>query len=242
MIKIKLEKFEGPLSLLLRLIEKEELDVTQISLATVADQFVNYIRNSQNISPEEMADFLVVASRLLFIKSKALLPYIFPEDEEEIEEFEQQLKMYQEFLVAAKKINKILGKGKFMFAREFNRKVVLSNVNLFSPPKNLEKKEMFVVFNDLLNRLQPPEKLEEEILDKKVNIEDQIMVIQRMVLDKIKVSFNKIIKESKNKTEVIVNFLAVLELMRQRQIELNQDELFGDIIIKRSSQENKSII
>ncbi len=71
---VKLEKFEGPLSLMLKLIEKEEMDITQISLAKIADEYVAYIRKSENIQPENMADFLVIAAKLLLIKSKALLP------------------------------------------------------------------------------------------------------------------------------------------------------------------------
>ncbi|RLC38634.1 chromosome segregation protein ScpA, partial [Candidatus Falkowbacteria bacterium] len=75
-MNIKLEKFEGPLSLLLKLIEREEMDITDISLARVAEDYVAYIREVENINPEEMADFLVVAAKLLLIKSKALLPYL----------------------------------------------------------------------------------------------------------------------------------------------------------------------
>ena len=233
MLNIKLEKFEGPLSLLLQLIEKEEMDVTQVSLANVADQYVAYIREAKNIIPEEMADFLVVAARLLLIKSKALLPYLYPEEEEDIQDFENQLKMYQEFLEAARKIEKILGKKKFMFAREFNRKAALSQINSFSPPKNIKAKDIKNVFSDLLFRLQPEEKLEEETLDHKINIEDKIIFIQNSLLDRIKMSFDNIIAEAKNKTEIVVSFLAILELMRQREIMLKQDGLFEEILIEK---------
>ncbi len=232
-MQIKIEKFEGPLSLLLKLIEKEEMDITEISLAGIADQYVEYIRNSNNINPENMADFLVVAARLLLIKSKALLPYLYPEEEQEIEEFEQQLKMYKEFLEAAKKINLMLGKKKFMFAREFNRKAVLANANIFSPPKSLKLSDMKIIFKDLLTRVKPPEKLEEETLDYKINIEDKILSIQQMLVNRIKFSFNKIINNAKNKTEVIVSFLAMLELEKQRELSIRQNDLFEDIIINK---------
>lgn len=231
-MNIKLNQFEGPLSLLLKLIEKEELDVTEISLARIADQFVTYIRQSSNIGPEEMADFLVVASRLLLIKSKALLPYLYPEEEKEIEELESVLRMYKEFVEASRQIEKMIGKKKFMFAREFNRRAFLSGHNVFSPPKNLRADEMKTVFADLVNRLRPPEKLEEKKIRKKINIEDRIFHIQSMLLTRIKVSFSKVMAGSKNKTELIVSFLAMLELMRQRHVVLEQSELFGEIEIK----------
>lgn len=233
MMKIKLEQFEGPLGLLLKLIENEEMDITQISLAKIADQFIEYIKTSEEINPEEMADFLVVAAKLLLIKSRALLPYLYPEEEEEIEELEHQLRMYKEFVEAAKMINRLLGKKKFMFAREFNRKAILLNINLFSPPKKLTREDMKMIYQDLLGRIKPPAELEEETLEDKIKIEDKIFEIQRALVDRIKVSFNKVLARAENKTEIIVSFLAILELMRQREVVLNQEGLFKEIFISK---------
>ncbi len=235
MINFKLEKFEGPLSLLIKLIEQEELDITQVSLAKVADQYVQYIREAGRINPEEMADFLVVAARLLLIKSKALLPYLYPEEEQEIEELEEQLKMYKEFIEAAKGIQKMLGRKKFMFAREFNRKVILNNIHLFAPPKKLIKSDLKEIFTDIITRLEPPEKLAEKTLDRKITIEEKIAHIQNLLLDRITTSFNEVLIQAENKTEIIVSFLAILELMRQREVVLEQNELFGEIIINRNN-------
>ena len=120
-MNFKIDKFEGPLGLLLQLIEKEELDITQISLAKIADQYIEYIKQAKELKPEELADFLVVAAKLLLIKSRALLPFLKGEAEQEIQEFEEQLRMYQEFLSAAKKLEIIIGQKRFSFAREFNR-------------------------------------------------------------------------------------------------------------------------
>lgn len=235
MHEVKIEKFEGPLGLLLKIIEKEEMDITEISLAGIADEFVNYIRSSDvnEIDPEEMADFLVIAAKLLLIKSKALLPYLLPEEEEDIEELEQQLRMYKEFVEAATKIEKMLGKKKFMFAREFNRKVVLANAETFSPPKKLVATDMALVFEGLLTRLQPAEKMETGTIEEEINIEEKIGSIKELLLKRIKVSFNKVMSQAKNKTEIIVSFLAMLEMMRQREVHLTQDEMFGDIIINK---------
>lgn len=233
MINFKLDKFEGPLSLLLKLIEGEELDITQISLAKIADQYIEYIRTSPNITPENMADFLVVATKLLLIKSRALLPYLYPEEEKEIQELEDQLRMYKEYVEVMKKINLMIGKKKFMFAREFNRKVILAEANLFSPPKNIKGEDMAMIFADLLGRLQPPEKLEERSIEDAIKIEDKILHIQRMLVDRIKLSFNQVLANAKSKTEVIVSFLAMLELMRQKEINLVQDDLFSEIFISK---------
>lgn len=231
---VKLEKFEGPLSLLLQLIEQEELDITQISLAKIADEYIEYINNSANIDPEEMADFLVVAARLLLIKSRALLPYLYPEEEKEIEELEQQLRMYKEFLEAMKKIEVFLKKKKFMFARQFNRRAMMLSEQLFSPPKNLKAGELAAVFSEFIGRIRPAEEeLAEETLNRKINIEDKILAIQRSLFDRIKIGFSKILAESKSKTEIIVSFLAMLELIKRREIIVEQANLFGEMEINK---------
>ncbi|MBI4779571.1 segregation/condensation protein A [Candidatus Falkowbacteria bacterium] len=232
-MNFKIDKFEGPLGLLLQLIEKEEMDITEISLAKIADQYIEYIRNSDNLKPEELADFLVVAAKLLLIKSRALLPFLKGEEEEEIQEFEQQLKMYKEFLEAAKKIEVIIGKKHFSFAREFNRQAFLASARLFSPPKNLKAADLCAVFNETIKSIKPLEALEEKKLEQIVNIEDKILAIQQILLEKIKISFNHILANAKNKTEIIVSFLAMLELIKQRDITVGQAEMFGEIEINR---------
>ncbi len=235
MMKIKIESFEGPLDLLLQLIEKEEMDITQISLAKIADEYVTYIQNSARINPDEMADFLVVAARLLLIKSRALLPYLYPEEEQEIEEFEQQLRMYKEFIEAAKGIQKMIGKKKFMFMREFNRKVMLSHAeNMFFPPAKLTAGDMEMVYNDVINRIKPfITELEEERLEHKVRIEDKINTIQTLLLEKIKFAFSKVLSGANTKTDIIVSFLAILELSKQRELVVEQAGLFEEIYVDK---------
>jgi len=134
-------------------------------------------------------------------------------------------------LLAAKNIDKMLGKKKFMFAREFNRKIAMVNVNSFSPPKKLKKNDLKEIYFALLERLKPPEKMEEETLDKKINIEDKISSIQHAIMSRVKISFSRMMRNTKNKTEVIVSFLAALELMRQREVVLSQEIMFGEIFI-----------
>jgi len=232
-MNFKIDKFEGPLGLLLQLIERQELDITEISLAKIADQYIEYIRGYKGIGPEELADFLVVAAKLLLIKSRALLPFLKGEAEEEIQEFEHQLRMYKEFLEAAKKIEAIIGKKRFSFAREFNRQAFLANANIFSPPKNLTAADLLNVFSEIIKNIRPVELLEEKSLEQIVNIEDKILAIQQILLEKIKVSFNHILADAKNKTEIIVSFLALLELIKQRGVIVMQGDLFGEIEINR---------
>lgn len=235
MMKVKLEKFDGPLHLLLQLIEKEKLEITEVSLSQVASQFIKHIKKDDEINPEEVADFLVIASKLLLIKSKALLPYLYPEEEEEIGDFEKQLKMYKQYLEVAKIINKMLDKKKFMFAREFNRKVVLVNrEKSFSPPSDLSTTDLKDSMDNLLTRIRPVEKMQEKTIQDNINIEDKIFSIQQLIAKRIKLSFNSVMKEARSKTEVIVSFLAMLEMMRQREVILIQENLFSEIFIHKN--------
>ena len=233
---IKLEQFEGPLALLVKLIDKAELDITQVSLAKVADQYITYLKRLVNLDPDEMADFLVVASRLLLIKSKALLPYLLPEEEDAIEDLEDQLRMYKEFLEATKKIEAMIGNKKFMFVREFNRKSIVFNLHLFAPPAKLTKEDMAILFNILIANLEPEEKpLAEKMMETAISIEEKIALITTAIRNSIKTRFSELIKSATNKVEVVVSFLAMLELMKQKTISAEQVDLFAEIDIVKLS-------
>jgi len=236
MIDIKIDQFQGPLSLLLRIIEKEEMDITSLSLAKIADEYLEYIKNTDNISPDRMSDFLLMASKLLYIKSKALLPYLFnEEDEVEVENLEKQLRIYKEFVSFSEKIQKIIGKKRFSFSRisaKNNKKASILG-EYFFPPKNTNSDNLRNSFLKLIDRVSiQEEKLEEDTIKHEISIEDKISFIKNLIAKKIKVNFSNILKESKSKTEVIVNFLAVLELSKQRSLVIEQLELFSDIFVE----------
>lgn len=241
-MNIKLEQFEGPLALLVKLIDKAELDITQLSLAQVADQYIAYLKAMTNLNPEEMADFLVVASRLLLIKAKALLPYLLPEEEQAIEDFEHQLRMYKEFMEASKKIEKMVAGKHFMFERVFNRKALVANLGIFAPPKNLTGAMMAAIFKEVIMNIKPviTEKLEEGMIMMTINIEEKIKLIQQSVVSKIRSRFSELISQATSKVEVIVSFLAMLELMKQRTINADQDGLFSEIEIFKLELENQT--
>ncbi|PIT94396.1 hypothetical protein COT98_03620 [Candidatus Falkowbacteria bacterium CG10_big_fil_rev_8_21_14_0_10_39_9] len=238
MMEFRSEKFSGPLELLLSLIEREEMDITEIALAKIADEYIAYLKNLAHIDPEQVADFLVIAAKLLYLKSKALLPYLStPEEDEEIEELEHQLRMYKEFLEASKGLEKMLAKKKFSFVRDLGKSGKRRQLFIwqkFSPPKSLTKEMLREHFDYILGFLAPEEQeLKEEIIEHKISIEEKISFIQRKLMDKISFSFNQVIKEAGNKTEIIVSFLAVLELAKQRELEFQQDGLFGEIFINK---------
>ena len=242
MVDVTTEKFSGPLGLLLSLIESEEMDITEIALAKIADEYVAYIRSAANIDPEEMADFLVIAAKLLFIKSKALLPYLYTkEDEEEVNDLERQLRMYKEFITASEKIREALAAKRFQFLPPLikNRRQQF-NLPVFTAPLKVNPGVLREVLNNLLKALAKKieEKLPEERLEPKINIEDRIASIKQMLFEKVKVNFSKLLAASQTKTELIVNFLAVLELAKQKELNFEQDELFSEIHITRFEHQN----
>jgi segregation and condensation protein A len=233
MYKIKLEQFEGPLDLLLRLIEQQKFDITQVSLSQVADQFIEYLNQAKNLSLGELADFLVVATKLLLIKSKTLLPFLNPDEEEEIQKLEGQLKIYKEYFDASQKINEIIFKKNFSFIREKTENIM----PIFNPPKNLNKNILAEIFTEVLKNLEAiahPSTVEQKIMKKIFSLQEKIEHIKNLIFKKSKLSFDHLIDSSKSKIEIIVSFLALLELIKQKHIIVVQEKNFQEIVIQRN--------
>jgi len=241
MLEVKIKNFEGPLDLLLKLIEKQEMDITKISLAQIADQYVEYIKATKDIKPEDIGDFLVMAARLMFIKSKILLPYFEWEEDEEEEELKQQLKIYKEFLEASKNLEEILKQKNFSYIpnlghnRNYKTRSLLPEEGVFYPPKNVQAGDMSRVMGQLIQAWKRSEawqeRLREEKMDRKISLEEKIDNLRKMMARKAKFSFDKLVQGSANKTDIIVSFLAVLELSKQRVVATEQKELFSSIDI-----------
>lgn len=227
---IQLPQFQGPLELLSTLIDKRKLDVTLVSLATVTDQYLEYLSLEKTVSLEHLSSFLVIASRLILIKSKALLPQLVfdEEDEEEIIDLERRLKEYRIFQKAAQALGICFARGNRMYSRERNA----TPHGFFYPPQNLTKNDLHQSFTRVLESIPVPKVLQEESLAEVLSLEDRIASLQIMVRRKAEISFTEIIASSKDRAEVIVSFLALLELVKQRMITVEQKEgLFGNIRI-----------
>jgi segregation and condensation protein A len=235
MIEFQTEKFSGPLGLLLSMIETEKMDITEINLAKIADDYVSYIKQLENIDPEELSDFLVVAAKLLYIKSKALLPYLVIDDEEDDgADLERQLKMYKEFVDASLKIKDIISSGDFSFIPETNKpRRQEEEVISFLPPAKTTISDLHAKMSSLIKELEKEieKRLPEEKLPPKINIEEKIFLIKDMLIKKARVSFSELVSQAKDKTEKIVSFLAVLELAKQEQLVFEQADIFSEIHI-----------
>lgn len=240
MVDFKTEKFEGPLGILLQLIEAEKMDITEIALARIADQFLSYIEEAENIDSEELADFLMIAAKLLYIKSKALLPYLVIEEEETgAFDLERQLKMYKEFVDASEKLKVFISNGQPLFTPAMPSKNRSALNPGFYPPAKVTAEVLADCFPRIIAKLKPVvKKLEEKFLEPKISIDERIDSIRSLVKNRMRVNFSELLKSFKTRTELIVNFLAVLELAKQREIFFEQDELFGEINLV---QEEKNI-
>lgn len=239
MVQIKLQQFEGPLDLLLQLIEEQQLDITAVSLANVTEQFLNYVRNlpaeasgeGGEKNPTNLADFLVIAAKLLVIKSKALLPNLALDMEEEEAAFDltAQLLHYKKFKEVAKFLAKLDQKRRQSWTHETD----FSDRITFLPDPEVNTGVLADNLNRLAIELREIIRLPKQALAEVMSISEKIQQIQKLISEKLETSLANLIKDSKTKTEVIVTFLALLELIKQRILVVEQNAIFEDITIKK---------
>lgn len=229
--QIHLDQFEGPLDLLLSLIEKEKLDITSVSLAKVADQYLEYLKGEEIVSLDNLASFLSIAARLLLIKSRALLPILEFSDEEEesMDDLEIRLKEYKRFREVAGKLNALFMQGKSAYARES----FLGMQVVFYPPSGLTADDLRMHFSNVLGEIPMLEILPEKEIAAIITLEEKISELQRTLSSRVESSFSQMIREGAPRVEVIVSFLAILEMVKQRFIFVEQEKFFSDIRINR---------
>ncbi|RJO59985.1 hypothetical protein C4544_06470 [candidate division WS5 bacterium] len=227
MLAVKEKIFEGPLDLLLNLIEKEKLDISKISLAKITNDYLEKIK-SINASNKNLADFLVVASKLLYLKSRALLPVLSPEEEEEIEDLESQLKEYKKFKELSGQFAEIIDKNQ----RSFEPGLRNSDFNLFLPPENVDMNFLMQVLQDALSKMPKEEEKKEKRVEVKVTLEEKMDHLHTIIKKSKKFSFKSVVKEAKTKGEVIVTFLALLEMIKRKMVRVEQNKNFADITVK----------
>lgn len=234
--EIKTEGFVGPLDLLLRLVDREELDITRLSLAKVADDFLQEME-SREVELAELSEFLLIASQLILIKSKALLPFFefTQEEEDEISDLEDRLKEYRAFKKASMELQKQLALKKVFFSREENEKKEV--LKKFIDPK-ISLVELKELWERILEKNAPKEKMEERIMEKIITLEDRISHLKFSLEKRIKIAFRESIKGAKDKIEVIVTFLAMLEMVKRKIIFAKQEYSFGEIILTKHKNFN----
>lgn len=226
---VEQEHYSGPLALLLELIDERKLEITQVNLAQVADAFLAHIEQA-DVPEDEMADFLVVAARLIYLKSKELLPYLQLKDEEEAaDRLEDRLRAYKEFVEAAKRLEGEWG-VRTLHVRPFVR---VKREEAFRPSENVSVERLHEAFQGVLKRLAPFFALREQKMTRTVSVEERVRALRDALEVRTKIQFQEIAGGATERADVVVSFLALLEMLRRHEITIVQEGSFGGILVER---------
>lgn len=233
--KVKLEVFEGPLDLLLYLIKKDEVDIYDISIERITHQYLEFMEAFKVLDLEVAGEFVVMAANLIYIKSRTLLPVDVQPPEEEAEEDDprwdliRQLVEYKKFKDAAAQLSQRELEQSNLFSRlpESVEQAVerpLGEVSVF---------DLINAFNKILKRLDSkPENLR-EIFEENFTVSDKIDLIMKLTSSGVPLKFTELFARAASRSEIVVTFLALLELVRLKQLQLAQPEVFGEIELRR---------
>lgn len=233
---IKIDNFEGPLDLLCHLIDKNKMNIYDINLSEITDQYINYLKEQEKLNLEIASEFIIMASTLLYLKSKNLLPK-HEEEEEEIteEELIRRIIEYKKF----KEISKVL---KEQYKNNSNRYFKLQE-EIKLPKQKIEKNYESMLIPEMYKKVV--ERNEEKVNQNAKNIEKIAITDNYTVASKVKEMFKALIKNKKftfnkmfslkkhNKQEVVTAFSGLLELSRRSKVLTKQEELFGDIEVEK---------
>lgn len=224
---VKTHSFQGPLDLLLDLIEKKRLFISDISLAKVTDDFIAHVRQFENLPMAESAHFILVASTLLLIKSKSLLPELALTEEEQgdIHDLETRLKIFKRVKEASKHVAELFGVH-MIFSQSHARPIN----PVFTPDTAFTLEKALFSLKDLINRLPKKENLPKHVVQKVVSLEEMIGNLTTRITTSLRMSFKQFTSEHKGeRVNVIVSFLAMLELVKEGVLHVSQEREFADI-------------
>ncbi|MCR4278768.1 MAG: segregation/condensation protein A [bacterium] len=225
-VAIRVEHFDGPLDLLLQLVEADELDITRISLARVAEQFVSHVHENPQIPPQELADYLLIAAKLVYMKSKLLIPSLYDEDLEEGPDLESQLREYRRFVKAAKVFELLWMNDRMMVSRPEPMRIRREGFQL---PNGLNANVLFETMRRIIARLIPNEEAPKARIKRIVTIQQKIKDLLSRIRAHTKVTFREFCEGLSDRGEAVVSFLALLELEKQQHIVATQEMTFADI-------------
>lgn len=218
--QVKLESFEGPLELLLELIEKRKLFINEISLAAIADDYIARLKEFEKFPVDFVSNFLIVASTLILIKSKSLLPTLdlTPEETEDIHELENRLKEYQRIRELSLHVKSMFGE-QIIFPKGQTR----VNETVFAPSEEIKTQSVYEAICDVVMRFPKKINLPKVLVKKVVSLEEVMDRLAERITSNFKMSFREFAGVGKEeKVNVIVSFLAMLELVKQGMIAVTQ--------------------
>ena len=230
---LRLPNYEGPLEVLLRLIEERHLEITKVSLARVADQFIAHMATMARRDPTTISNFLAIAARLIVIKSRALLPQLSAptdEDEADADDLVAQLRAYQLYKRAARWLRereqaglRSLPVSPPPISRPRSRQLPLDNVTLEGLARAMQR---------IVDRWMPPPLADEVVAPLPFTVNDCIARIESAVAARPRVTFGELLLGVNIRSEIVVTLLALLELLKRYAVRAHQDALFGEIVIE----------
>ncbi|MCD5402036.1 segregation/condensation protein A [candidate division NPL-UPA2 bacterium] len=233
--KVQLEIFEGPLDLLLYLIKREELDIYHIPIARIAEQYLDYIRMMRMLNLDVAGEFLVMAATLMHIKSRMLLPQEELREEEEDEdpqaELIKQLIEYQKFKGMAEKLEERQIMQEEIFSRGRDETMGLAQKEGFLLEANLF--DLLTAFSRVLTTVS--EEGFTEVVEDEATVNEKIREILDVLRVKASLNFTKLFAGLATKVEMVVAFLALLELIRLKEVKIRQAQRFGEIRVYKNS-------
>ena len=235
---IKIDNFEGPIDLLLYLIEKNKMDIYEINLTEITEQYMEYLNKMQELNLEIASEFLVMASTLLYLKSKNLLPKQKEEEEITEEELIRRIVEYKKF----KEMSKVFKEN----YEEFSKRIFKGPEDIELPKKTLEEKYdknvIPEIYKEIVERTsvrlnQNAKNIEKIALVDTYTVGSKVKEMFKILIKSKKFVFNKVFSLSKrNKQEVVTAFTGLLELSRRDKVVTEQNELFGDILVERKKK------
>ena len=242
-LKVKLEAFEGPLDLLLHLIDKNKIDIYDIPIVEITDQYMEYIKQMESSDMNVMSEFLVMAATLLDIKSRMLLP---KEENEEGEEEDPRAELVQKLLEYKmyKYMSYELKDRQFQAEKSLVKEPTIPDEikNAEMPLDydfllgNLDLQKLHTIFKETLKRkddkIDPIRSQFGKIEKDEINIEEKSEAVKQLIIESKTTTFRKLLEKQATKMEVIVTFLVLLEMMKTGWIKIEQQELFDDIFIQ----------
>lgn len=230
---VTIDNFDGPLDLLLHLIKEQDIDIYDIKIEDITKQYLDYIKHMKELNLEIASEYLVMASELIEMKSKMLLPKKREKEEDDYEEDPRELLI--ERLLAYKRYKEVTSEFKDL---ELTRKMIFTrepdNLNCYAKEEEsieeLGVADLIDAFNNLLKRKELDRPIATKITKKELSVADKVNKIKNILRNKKRINFEEIFEVS-TKEEVIISFLSVLEMVKKDEILLTQDGNFKNIVI-----------
>ena len=231
MYKVNLDQFEGPLDLLLYLVRKNDLDIYHIPIAFITEEYLKYLDGMDEINVNAAGDFLQMASELLLLKSKMLLPSEQAEEEEEgldpQAELARRLIIYQRFKVATQLLSKRPMLGRDLFRHGAQKTPLVEETEV---PIQGEVYQLMQAFSKVLARL--PKNIYHEVAVDRMSISDKIYQLIELCSEKKALTLEELLPDPLTRYDVVITFLSLLEMTRLKMLQVYQEETFGKLVVR----------